>query len=122
MTRLENQHELCFRNQRNEYLKSRCSGQRFLPLVAAFLELLGSEHVSPPPGGIFLGQNKMDLAPGWVNWVVHGRRPFPSSPQPLFRDESKEEVFVMNQFSFELKLELIVITKISQLDFLWRRD
>ena len=38
-------------------------------------------------------------------------RPFPSSPHPPFQSEAKCE----NQFSFILKLQLIIITKISHL-------
>ena len=49
-------------------------------------------------------------------------RPFPSSSQPPFQSEAKCEVCYENQFSFILKLELIIITKISHLDSLWKRD
>ena len=49
-------------------------------------------------------------------------RPFQSSPQPLFQSEAKCEVCCENQFSFILKLELIIITKVSHLDSLWKRD
>jgi len=39
-------------------------------------------------------------------------RPFPSSSQPPFQSEAKCEVLCYeNQFSFILKLELIIITK-----------
>ena len=39
-------------------------------------------------------------------------RPCPSSPQPPFQSEAKCEVCYENQFSFILKLELIIITKV----------
>ena len=48
--------------------------------------------------------------------------PFPSSSQPPFQSEAKCEFCYENQFSFILKLELIIITKISHLDSLWKRD
>ena len=48
-------------------------------------------------------------------------RPFPNSPQPPFQSEAKCEVCHENQFSFSLKLELLIITKISHLDSLRKR-
>ena len=51
-------------------------------------------------------------------------RPFPSSSQPPFQSEAKCEDFVI-KISFHLyvlKLELIIMTKISHLDSLWKRD
>ena len=49
---------------------------------------------------------------------VESNRPFPSSPEPPFQSEAKWEVCYENQFSFILKVELIILTKISYLDSL----
>ena len=53
-------------------------------------------------------------------WICRLNRPFPSSPQPPFQSEAKCEVFVMKiSFHFiQLKLKLIIITKVSHLDSL----
>ena len=58
----------------------------------------------------------------WMIRVSNYNRPFPSSPRPPFPSEAKSEVCHESQFSFILKLELIIITKISLLDSLWKGD
>ena len=56
-------------------------------------------------------------------WPNHStNRPFPISPQSPFQSKAKCEVCYENQFSFILKLELIIITKVLHLDSLWKRD
>ena len=45
-------------------------------------------------------------------------RPFLSKPQPPFQSEAKCEVCYENQISFILKLQLIIIIKVSHLDSL----
>ena len=50
--------------------------------------------------------------------IMQKKRPFPSSPQPPFQSEAMCEACYENQFSFILKLELIIIIKVSHLDSL----
>ena len=82
-------------------------------------ELLLWAQLAPRPS---LFKGLMALFNGWIIAVQRissskHNGPFPSSPLPPFQSYCYE-----NQFSFILKLVLIIMTKISHLDSLWKRD